>query len=121
MTFKERAQGEPEAIRAWFYPGAQSGEEFVYPKSKALELAKIANEPVLETPTPMADVEALKTAPIEAVNPAGQPVPVAEVVQAPVQIAKVETLPHTASYLPLLFCAGLLSLAAAGLITKHSV
>src|SRR5881394_1062933 len=57
MTFKERAQGEPEAIRAWFYPGAQSGEEFVYPKSKALELAKIANEPVLETPTPMADGE----------------------------------------------------------------
>ena len=121
MTFKERAQGEPEAIRAWFYPGAQSGEEFVYPKSKALELAKIANEPVLETPVPIADVEALKTAPIEAVNSAGQPVPVAEVVQAPVQIAKVETLPHTASYLPLLFCAGLLSLAAAGLITKHSV
>src|SRR5437762_13475261 len=48
MTFKERAQGEPEAIRAWFYPGSQSGEEFVYPKAKALELAKIANEPVLE-------------------------------------------------------------------------
>jgi len=120
MTFKERAQGEPEAIRAWFYPGAQSGEEFVYPKSKALELAKIANEPVLETPTPMADVEALKTAPIEAVNPAGEPVPVAEVVQAPVQIAKLETLPQTASYMPLLFCAGMLSLAAAGLITKYS-
>jgi len=120
MTFKERAQGEPEAIRAWFYPGAQSGEEFVYPKSKALELAKIANEPVLETPTPMADVEALKTAPIEALNPAGEPVPVAEVVQAPVQIAKVETLPQTASYMPLLFCAGMLSLAAAGLITKYS-
>src|SRR3954470_3229540 len=102
ITFKKRAQGEPEAIRAWFYPGNQSGEEFVYPKAKALELAKIANEPVLATPAPIADVEALKTAPIEAVNPSGEPVPVAEVVQAPVQIAKVETLPHTASYLPLL-------------------
>jgi hypothetical protein len=34
MTFKERAQGEPEAIRAWFYPGREWGEEFVYPKSK---------------------------------------------------------------------------------------
>ena len=122
ITFKERAQGEPEAIRAWFYPGNQSGEEFVYPKAKALELAKIANEPVLETPVPIADVAALKTAPIEAVNPAGEPVPVAAVVQAPpVQIAKLETLPRTASNLPLLFCVGLLSLGAAGLLPKHSV
>jgi hypothetical protein len=122
ITFKERAQGEPEAIRAWFYPGNQSGEEFVYPKAKALELAKIANEPVLATPAPIADVEALKTAPIEAVNPSGEPVPVGTVVQAPpVQIAKLETLPQTASNLPLLFCVGLLSLGVAALITKHSV
>ena len=91
-------------------------------KAKALELAKIANEPVLETPVPIADVAALKTAPIEAVNPAGEPVPVAAVVQAPpVQIAKLETLPRTASNLPLLFCVGLLSLGAAGLLPKHSV
>jgi hypothetical protein len=121
ITFKERAQGEPEAIRAWFYPGNQSGDEFVYSKAKALELAKIANEPVPATPVPIADVEALKTAPIEAVSPAGEPVPVAEVVQAPVQIAKLETLPQTASHLPLLFCVGILSLGAAGLITKYSV
>jgi hypothetical protein len=50
MTFKERAEGQPEALRAWFYPGHQWGEEFVYPKSKAVELAKIVNEPVLYTP-----------------------------------------------------------------------
>src|SRR3954453_19083982 len=36
ITFKERAQGEPEAIRTWFYPGNNSGEEFVYPKGKPL-------------------------------------------------------------------------------------
>jgi len=120
ITFKERAQGQPEAIRAWFHPGNQSGEEFVYSKAKALELAKIDNEPVLATPVPIADVEALKTAPIEAVSPAGEPVPVAEVVQAPVQIAKLETLPQTASHLPLLLCVGILSLGAAGLITKYS-
>ena len=29
MTFAERAAGEPQAIRAWFYPGSTSGEEFV--------------------------------------------------------------------------------------------
>src|SRR5689334_11846481 len=65
ITFKERAQGEPEAIRAWFYPGNQAGEEFVYPKAKAGERAKSATEPVRATPVPIADFSALKTAPIE--------------------------------------------------------
>ena len=49
MTFKERAEGQPEAIRTWFYPGREWGDEFVYPKSRAVELAKIVNEPVLAT------------------------------------------------------------------------
>ena len=40
MTFSERPAGEPEALRAWFYPGRNWGEEFVYPKAKAMELAK---------------------------------------------------------------------------------
>jgi hypothetical protein len=120
MTFKERAQGEPEAIRAWFYPGRQWGEEFVYPKAKALELAKEVNEPVLYTPVAIADVEALKTAPIEAVNPAGEPIPVAEVVEAPpAEVAQLE-LPKTASYLPLLTCIGLLSLGAAAVASRYS-
>ena len=39
MTFAERAAGEPQAIRAWFYPGDNSGQEFVYPKKRAIELA----------------------------------------------------------------------------------
>src|SRR5688572_12889333 len=29
MTFAERAVGDPEAIRAWFYPGDTWGQEFV--------------------------------------------------------------------------------------------
>jgi hypothetical protein len=33
MTFRERPAGQPEALRAWFYPGRQWGEEFVYPKA----------------------------------------------------------------------------------------
>src|SRR4051795_11717793 len=47
MTFRERPAGQPEALRAWFYPGKNWGEEFVYPKSKAMELAKSTNVPVL--------------------------------------------------------------------------
>src|SRR5438067_10945282 len=50
MTFRERPAGEPEALRAWFYPGKNWGEEFVYPKSKAIALAKATNTPVLFTP-----------------------------------------------------------------------
>ena len=124
ITFKERAQGEPEAIRAWFYPGRQWGEEFVYPKEKALTLAKVANEPVLATPVEIATVEDLKTVPIVAVTPTGDTVPVAEVVQAPpveaAQVEEAKALPATASYLPLLACLGLLSLGAAGVVTKYS-
>ncbi len=111
MTFKERAAGEPQAIRSWFYPERNWGEEFVYPKKRALELAKIANEPVLATPVelaPTAPIEAFKQAPIVAVTPKGEEVAVAEVVEAP----PVETasLPKTASPLPLLALMGLLSL-----------
>jgi LPXTG-motif cell wall-anchored protein len=120
MTFHERAEGQPEAIRAWFYPGHEWGEEFVYPKSRALELAKIVNEPVLATPIELpAPVETLATAPIVAVKPTGEEVAVTEVVQAPpTEVAAAETpapaatLPQTASHLPLVALIGLMSLAA---------
>jgi len=126
MTFQERAEGQPEAIRAWFYPGASWGQEFVYPKTRALELAKITSSPVLATPIDFAaaPVETLKTAPVEAVAPTGETVDMAKVVEAPpaetaappAETAKVEpapavkTLPKTASWLPLLGLLGLLSL-----------
>src|SRR2546421_8607077 len=42
MTFSERAVGDPQAIRAWFYPGDNSGQEFVYSKKRAIALAKSA-------------------------------------------------------------------------------
>ena len=31
VTFEERAAGSPQALHAWFYPGDNSGLEFVYP------------------------------------------------------------------------------------------
>src|SRR6202051_495469 len=58
ITFSERPAGEPEALRAWFYPGRNWGEEFVYPKAKALELAKTTNLPVLAAATEVAVVAA---------------------------------------------------------------
>jgi hypothetical protein len=132
MTFRERAAGSPEAIRAWFYPGNNWGQEFVYPKTRAIELAKITNLPVLAMPADLAfnittpaksadeaPVLALKEAPVTAVKPTGEEVAVAEVVETPpVQTAAVSTpertarLPKTASALPLLGLIGLLALAA---------
>jgi len=120
MRFKERAQGEPQAIRSWFYPGRRWGQEFVYPKSKALELAKVSNEPVLATPVEVVTIEDLKTIPIAAVQPTGDEVPVTAVVQAPpAEVAQTEApaLPTTASNLPLLAMLGFVSLGAA-VVTK---
>jgi hypothetical protein len=110
MTFRERAEGQPEAIRAWFYPGANWGQEFVYPKARAIQLAKVVNEPVLATPVDLAaaPVETLKTTPVEAVAPTGETVELAKVVEPPPLAAK--SLPKTASWFPILELIGLLSL-----------
>jgi hypothetical protein len=116
MTFRERAEGQPEALRAWFYPGANWGQEFVYPKKRAIELAKITNAPVLATPIDLAaaPIEALKTAPVEAVAPTGETVEMAQVVEAPPAVepapAAVKSLPQTASLLPMFGLMGVLCL-----------
>jgi hypothetical protein len=46
ITFDERPAGSPEAIKAWFYPGDEYGQEFVYPKTRAMQLAKVVKQPV---------------------------------------------------------------------------
>jgi hypothetical protein len=132
MTFRERPAGEPEAIRAWFYPGRNWGEEFVYPKARAVELAKTANTPVLFTATELpVEVEEpvaapliaqLKAVPVMAVQPSGEavetaavvtPPPAVELTADPAPAAPAEVLPTTASALPLIALFGLLALGGA--------
>jgi len=134
MTFRERPAGQPEALRAWFYPGRNWGEEFVYPKARAIEIAKETNTIVLFTPaeiTPEVTVAVkapdepvvvqLKQAPVMAIKPTGEEVAIAEVVTPPPAQAEVaqalpelpETLPKTASPMPLIGLLGLLSLGGA--------
>jgi hypothetical protein len=36
VHFEERASGSPEAIHSWYYPGDNTGWEFVYPKAERL-------------------------------------------------------------------------------------
>jgi hypothetical protein len=111
ITFSERPAGQPEALRAWFSPGRVWGEEFVYAKPRAIELAKEVNEPVLATPVELAaaPVEVLQTAPVEAVAPTGEPVELAQVVEPPVV---ADPMPKTASSLPLIGLIGMLALGA---------
>ena len=122
MTFRERPAGQPEAIRTWFYPGANWGQEFVYPKARAIEIAKVTQQPVLYVPSEIAPemakptpVEPLIEAPIRAVTPRGEEVEIAQVVEPPpVQTASARptALPQTASLFPLIALIGLLSLGA---------
>jgi len=132
VTFRERPAGEPEALRAWFYPGRNWGEEFVYPKARALELAKATKLPVLYTevevpvevaqPIKTADeavVVQLKQAPVRAIQPTGEEVELAQVVtpppavQAQAEVAETRSLPKTASPLPLIALFGLVFLGGA--------
>ena len=39
------------AIKIWFYPGNSVGHEFIWPRGKAMQLAKATGEPVLTTKT----------------------------------------------------------------------
>jgi hypothetical protein len=117
IHFEERPSDSPEAIHSWFYPGANYGEEFVYPKARATVLAKQVNRPVLSMPDaqPAATTQ-IKQTPVKAVTPSGEEIEVAELVAmepvTPVE-ATPASLPQTASFLPLLALAGFLSLGAA--------
>jgi hypothetical protein len=64
MYFTERAAGAPPAVKAWFYPGDNYGQRFVYPKVKAVQLAAAVNQPV---PSHEAPVEKVKYAEVPVV------------------------------------------------------
>jgi hypothetical protein len=81
IKFREVPAGSPEAIKAWFYPGATTGQEFVYPKHRAVVLAK-ASRTIVPAIAAEAPTEAvLKTSPIIAITAEAKELPVAEAIQ----------------------------------------
>jgi len=80
MKFDESPVGQPEPLKAWFYPGDNFGQEFVYKKGELLETASV-------TPT---------AAPVETAQatPPAEPTPAAETTPAP---APVEPAPAVAA------------------------
>jgi hypothetical protein len=80
INFHERPGDSPEALRAWFYPGDNFGQEFVYPKKRAIQLAQASKEIVpAETIEPTEST--LKTVPLVAITPEKKEEPVTEAIQ----------------------------------------
>jgi LPXTG-motif cell wall-anchored protein len=135
----ETPAGQPKAMRAWFYPGDNFGQEFAYPKTQAVSIAAANNASV---PTTYAQTETeLTTARVGTVDKAGteqeldrqtynapqqtqqmaQATPQAtqrtEIAQAtpqatPQDTMPARTLPRTGSEMPLFGLAGFLALGA---------
>lgn len=150
FTFWETPAGQPKALRSWFYPGDNFGQEFAYPKEAAVTIAQTNNQNVVTT---YAQTEQdLTTARVGSVNQAGtemdldkqtyarndnmQPTtPAPSTVRQTTEMAQntmpaatptatpapATSLPRTGSELPLIGLAGLLSLAAAGAVRRFSV
>ena len=124
FAFWETPPGSAQALRAWFYPGDNFGQEFRYPKNlRQLAVASAPAEPVpAPPPEPLAGPPE-PTPPSQAMNqePANQeppviaqnttpPPPVEETAPAAATAAPSQELPKTASPYPLIGLCGLLSL-----------
>ena len=121
VKFSEAPADKPIALKEWFYPANGFGQEFVYPRERARELAKVYNEPVPSMPAELAPdiakpaLQELEKAPVKVEEPAGQEVEVAEVFDItprPIPHLSRLELPKTASDAPLIGLAGLLLIAA---------
>lgn len=137
FLFWETPAGQPRALRAWFYPADNFGQEFLYPKNRATQIAQVTHQEVpaqpaaepapppppapevaQNTPPPPPPAEAAPPPPPPAAEPAPAPEP------AP-QVARNEApreLPQTSSNLPLLALGGGLALGLAlviGSLTKR--
>jgi LPXTG-motif cell wall-anchored protein len=126
VKFRETPADAPEALKAWFFPGDNFGQEFVYPKTRAVELAVAEKEPV-----PSAENTEDAT-PIVAETPEREEVPVEKAIETEPQVAQEEApaateaptptpakeLPHTGSSIPLIALLGGFSLGA-GLLLKR--
>lgn len=124
MPFEERPSGRPEAMHAWFYPGDSFGQEFVYPKARAVEIAKATQAPVLgaeitpaETPAELLETPVVTLAPdnkelARTFIPEPREPITWETPPLTVPAPEPIELPKTASPFPLLALVGLSALAA---------
>jgi LPXTG-motif cell wall-anchored protein len=74
FTFWETPANEPPALRAWFYPGDNTGQEFAYPHGKAHQLAMLNKQ---EVPVLHERYDSSATAETKEVESSPAPAPVA--------------------------------------------
>ena len=72
FQYWEVPAGQPRALRAWFYPGDNFGQEFAYPKQTAAQIAAAVKTPVPAIEVETSAVEDLKTVPLVAVDESGK-------------------------------------------------
>jgi LPXTG-motif cell wall-anchored protein len=126
FAFWETPAGVPKAVRAWFFPGDNFGQEFPYPKKLITQLASAVPAPVAYHPEPTPEpapapepVAQPEPQPAPQPQPEAAPAPAPEPQPAPVQQPEPapQSLPHTASNSPLIALLGLASLSTAGLLS----
>ena len=128
FQFWETPAGNPKALRAWFYPGDNFGQEIAYPSGLSAKIAEYATAPVPSVNTtkeaelpvaPVITVEKPTVAQVYKPTPPPPAPPVAEP-EAPrtTEQADRPALPATASPLPALALAGFLA-SAAGLALRR--
>lgn len=119
--------GQPKALRTWFARETSNGQDIVYPKRRAMELAAAAKEPVIAIDDTVKETE-YKTVPITLVTPeqevkpyevqVAQTAPETAPEPAPAQplvsdAGSLKELPRTAGRVPLFAALGLLLLGGA--------
>lgn len=129
FSFWETPAGVPKAVRAWFYPGDNFGQEFPYPKKLVAQLASSVPAPVPMNykepePAPAPEAEAQpQPAPTPAPPPPTEPqaqaqrLPQENTAVAPAPAHEEQRLPKTASISPLIGLLGVGSLTLAGLLS----
>ncbi|MBZ5527603.1 MAG: hypothetical protein LAN71_06860 [Acidobacteriia bacterium] len=115
MKFGEMPGEAPSTLRAWFYPGDNFGQEFVYPKPRAIELAA-ASKVIVPAETVIPSEKTLTTVPLIAITPEKKEEPVTEAIQTlPLTARATSTakeLPTTGSPIPLIGLLGILLVGA---------
>jgi hypothetical protein len=127
IRLEERPSGSPQAVHSWFYPGDNTGWQFVYPKSESFQLA--ADRAFAEPPAPVAAAPVLPDPPVETVveEPPAEPtlaepaVVEEEVVLIPGETSDPDddldsTLPETAGHSIAELAAGIATLGLGLLI-----
>lgn len=125
FAFWETPAGVPKAVRDWYYPGDNFGQEFPYPKKLVAQLASAQPVPVptnYTEPQPAPEPAPAPVAqpapqPQPAPLPAAEPAPAPQAAPAEAAPAQPQSLPHTGSFNPLIGLIGLGSLSSAGLLT----